>query len=101
MIRHSELGADPLLRQRKLHALIRLKCITLGGHRNLKIYGRLSCSSGKRMKPENRVFFETEMDAIQAGYRPCGHCMPDAYRRWKAVTESGHTLSNIEHILLF
>jgi methylphosphotriester-DNA--protein-cysteine methyltransferase len=36
------------------------------------------------MKPENRVFFETEKAAIQAGYRHCGHCMADAYRQWKA-----------------
>jgi methylphosphotriester-DNA--protein-cysteine methyltransferase len=84
MIRHTELGAHPLLRQRKLHALIRSKHITFGGHRKLKIYGLLSCSSGKQMKPENRVFFATESDAIQAGYRPCGHCMPFAYRQWKA-----------------
>jgi len=84
MIRHIDLDDDPLLRQRKLHLLIRLKRITLGGHRKLKIYGRLSCSSGKQMKPENSVFFETETAAIQAGYRPCGHCMPDAYRQWKA-----------------
>lgn len=85
MIRHTELGADPLLRQRKLHALIRQKQITFGGHRKLKIYGLLSCSSGKQMKPVNRVFFETETAAIQAGYRPCGHCMTDAYRQWKAA----------------
>ncbi|HEY1165825.1 MAG TPA: Ada metal-binding domain-containing protein [Chitinophaga sp.] len=84
MIRHIELDDDPLLRQRKLHSLIHLKRITFGGHRKLKIYGLLSCSSGKQMKPENRVFFETATAAIQAGYRPCGHCMPDAYRQWKA-----------------
>jgi methylphosphotriester-DNA--protein-cysteine methyltransferase len=89
MIRHTELDDNPLLRQRKLHSLIRLKRITFGGHRKLKIYGLLSCSSGKQMKPENRVFFETEAAAIQAGYRPCGHCMPDAYRQWKAKL-TGH-----------
>jgi len=84
MIRHTDLDADPLLRQHQLHALIRSKRISLGGHRKLKIYGLLSCTSGKQMKVENRVFFETEAEAIQTGYRPCGHCMPQAYREWKA-----------------
>ncbi|WP_298735041.1 Ada metal-binding domain-containing protein [uncultured Chitinophaga sp.] len=83
MIRHTELSGHPLLRQRILHSLIRQRRITLGGHRKLKIYGRLSCSSGKQMKAENRVFFATATEAIHAGYRPCGHCMPAAYQEWK------------------
>ncbi|HEY9049740.1 MAG TPA: Ada metal-binding domain-containing protein [Ohtaekwangia sp.] len=57
--------------------------ITFGGNIVLKIYGKLSCRSGKRMKKENRVFFHHEVEAIQAGFRPCGHCMPDAYQQWK------------------
>jgi methylphosphotriester-DNA--protein-cysteine methyltransferase len=32
------------------------------------------------MKKENRVFFKTETEAISAGFRPCGHCMPIRYR---------------------
>jgi methylphosphotriester-DNA--protein-cysteine methyltransferase len=27
------------------------------------------------MKIENRVFFESEAEAMDAGYRPCGNCM--------------------------
>ena len=57
--------------------------IQLGGNRNLKIYGLLHCSSGKRMAKMNRVFFETEYEAISEGYRPCGHCIRKAYEAWK------------------
>ena len=27
----------------------------------------------------NRVFFADEGAALDAGFRPCGHCMQDAY----------------------
>lgn len=61
---------------------------TLGGHRKLKIYGRLDCPSALRYIARgqyvaHRVFFADEETAIAAGYRPCGKCMPEAYRRWK------------------
>ena len=56
--------------------------IQFGGNKNLKIYGTLNCPSGKRMKRENRVFFQTEKDAQNEGYRPCGHCMKDKYQEW-------------------
>ncbi len=57
--------------------------IRFGGNRNLKIYGTLKCTSGKRMKRENRVFFNSEEEALSMGYRPCGHCMKIAYQKWK------------------
>ena len=57
--------------------------ICLGGNRKLKIFGRLSCSSGKRMKRENRVFFFSEGEALQNGFRPCGNCMKTQYLNWK------------------
>jgi methylphosphotriester-DNA--protein-cysteine methyltransferase len=57
--------------------------IVLGGNLNLKIYGLLNCSSGKRMKKVNRVFFANEEDAITMGFRPCGNCMTHRYREWK------------------
>ncbi|MGH2664973.1 Ada metal-binding domain-containing protein [Flavobacterium sp.] len=62
---------------------IRQKMIGFGGNRKLKIYGILHCSSGKRMKRENRVFFVSEEEAKKEGFRPCGHCMKAAYQRWK------------------
>ena len=57
--------------------------ICFGGNQKLKIYGTLKCSSGKRMKTENRVFFSSEKDAKQNGFRPCGHCMKSDYQKWK------------------
>jgi len=59
--------------------------ITFAGSAKLKIYGTLNCSSGKRMKVENRVFFGSEKEAIELGCRPCGHCMRDAFKKWKAL----------------
>ena len=67
----------------ELKRLIEIGVITLGGNKILKIYGLLSCRSGKRMKRENRVFFETIRDAEEYGYRPCGSCLNRAYKRWK------------------
>jgi len=65
--------------------LVRNGNIVLGGNRQLKIYGTLHCASGKRMKVQNRVFFASEREALDAGYRPCGHCMREAYLQWKAT----------------
>jgi methylphosphotriester-DNA--protein-cysteine methyltransferase len=56
--------------------------ISLAGNRRLKIYGMLECQSGKRMKRDNRVFFASKDAAVNAGYRPCGHCMKSEYRKW-------------------
>ena len=65
---------------------------TLGGHRKLKIYGRLDCPSALRYieKGEyvkHRVFFSDEETAIAAGYRPCGICMKEKYKVWKMENE--------------
>lgn len=76
MIKHLEI-TDGNLRSKIKH-----KQICFGGNRKLKIYGTLQCISGKRMKPENRVFFTTEKKAIKNGYRPCGQCMKTAYKKW-------------------
>ena len=67
----------------EVFALIRHGKITLAGNRRLKIYGRLDCASGRRMKRENRIFFTSDEEAQRLGYRPCGHCMRDSYLRWK------------------
>jgi methylphosphotriester-DNA--protein-cysteine methyltransferase len=58
-----------------LRSKIKRKEICFGGNSKLKIYGTLQCKSGKRMKPENRVFFASQNEATTNGYRPCGHCM--------------------------
>jgi methylphosphotriester-DNA--protein-cysteine methyltransferase len=74
MIQHIELS------DKELRAKIRNKEICFGGNKKLKIYGVLGCSSGRRMKRENRVFFVSHQEALQNGYRPCGHCMKDEYK---------------------
>lgn len=61
---------------------------TLGGHKKLKIYGKLDCPSAlgyiaKGQYVKNRVFFIDEKTAIEAGYRPCSRCMPEEYKKWK------------------
>lgn len=77
MIRHSEISDSDL------QSKIKQQKIGLGGNIKLKIYGTLSCTSGKRMKRENRVFFMTEKEAIENDFRPCGHCMKTEYKKWK------------------
>ena len=52
------------LTKRKLRSLIGKGTIKFGGNKLLKIYGTLSCKSGKRMKKENRVFFRSREEAI-------------------------------------
>lgn len=76
MIRHSDIS------DKDLHGKIKRREIRFAGNRDLKIYGRLSCGSGKRMKRENRVFFTSEQEAQQNSYRPCGHCMKTEYKKW-------------------
>ena len=79
MIAHAALAEMP-------HAVARLIKsgeITFAGNKQLKIYGTLHCSSGKRMKTANRVFFKNEDEAVAAGYRPCGHCMRQKYLKWR------------------
>jgi len=62
---------------------------TLGGHRRSKVYGRLDCAGALRWIAkghyvQHRVFFADEATAIAAGFRPCGHCLRERYREWKA-----------------
>jgi O-6-methylguanine DNA methyltransferase len=37
---------------------------------------RVGCSSGRRMRPDNRVVFASVHDARSVGYRPCKVCKP-------------------------
>lgn len=77
MVAHAELS-DIALRHK-----IRNKEIRFGGNKTLKIYGLLGCTSGKRMKRENRVFFASEQEARHNNFRPCYHCLKERYRKWK------------------
>jgi hypothetical protein len=77
LIKHNAIS-DVVLR---IH--IRLQQIVSAGNVKLKIYDTLSCKSGKRMKKQNHVFFVSQEEALSNGYRPCGHCMKDNYKKWK------------------
>jgi methylphosphotriester-DNA--protein-cysteine methyltransferase len=77
MIKHSNLNQLEFIRK------IRTKEIIFAGNSKLKIYGTLHCKSGKRMKKENRIFFSSIEEAEKLHYRPCGHCMNLAYKKWK------------------
>jgi methylphosphotriester-DNA--protein-cysteine methyltransferase len=83
MMKHISLSNTKFGRSRILKKKINSGEITLGGNLKLKIYGTLNCTSGKRMKVENRVFFQDENEAIANGFRPCGHCMRKKYLEWK------------------
>ena len=72
-----------MLSDREIRSSVRSGKIRFAGNKKLKIYGRLLCASGKRMKSVNRVFFFSEEEALREGYRPCGRCLPDQYRVWK------------------
>lgn len=87
MIRHAQLGDTPFARSRQLKLLLMQDEIVLAGNSKLKIYGTLNCRSGKRMKIQNRVFFRSDEEAIEQGYRPCGNCMRNEYKCWKALPE--------------
>ncbi len=64
-----------MVSNQRLYSMIRTKEIQCAGNARLKIYGTLKCSSGKRMKKENRVFFKDGVEARAAGFRPCGNCL--------------------------
>lgn len=85
MIQHKDLGNSSFTRARTLWNKVQYEEVTLGGNKKLKIYGRLDCRAGKRMKVENRVFFENETEAIHLGYRPCAICMRKEYLLWKQI----------------
>jgi methylphosphotriester-DNA--protein-cysteine methyltransferase len=82
MIRHSDIARHDLIKR------IQQGEITLAGNRRLKIFGKLTCSSGKRMKKENRVFFKDTSEALGTGFRPCGHCLKLQYKQWKLKAKS-------------
>jgi len=69
MVRHQDLS------NHRLHSMIRKGEIRYAGNVRLKIYGTLECSSGKRMKKVNRVFFKDAGAARAEGFRQCRHCL--------------------------
>ncbi|WP_367397465.1 Ada metal-binding domain-containing protein [Chryseosolibacter indicus] len=64
------------LTEKEVWRLIRSGKIAIAGNIKLKIYGKLNCSSGKRMKKQNRIFFTSVEEALQQGFRACKRCSP-------------------------
>jgi methylphosphotriester-DNA--protein-cysteine methyltransferase len=62
-----------------------------GGHSKQKVYGRLDCPVALslirrgKFKVEYRVFFADAETAHACGYRPCGACLREEYKAWKAA----------------
>lgn len=83
MTPHTALGPTRFVRLRAIVMLVRSGAITLGGNGPGRIYGRLDCRAGKRMKPANRVFFHDEDEAVALGFRPCAKCLPTEYIAWR------------------
>jgi hypothetical protein len=83
---------DGVINSREFRTLVHAGKIRFAGNQKLKIYGRLNCASGKRMKKINRVFFSSEEDALCSGYRPCAHCMPKEYYLWRFGVIHGEVL---------
>jgi methylphosphotriester-DNA--protein-cysteine methyltransferase len=79
MIRHESLSQNQII------DLIKKGEVRFAGNQRLKIYGTLTCASGKKMKKENRVFFKDAAEATGLGFRPCGHCMRKQYIEWKKI----------------
>lgn len=75
MIKHLDINDSDL------RSKIKKNEICFGGNMTLKIYGTIQCKSGRRMKRENRVFFESENEAVKNGFRPCGHCMKNRIQK--------------------
>ena len=94
MFFHSEIGTTSFQRSKMLFHLLRNSEISLAGNAALKIYGTLNCKSGVRLKPENRVFFRDEAEALSVNYRPCGHCMREAYTEWKQLAKGSPDVKN-------
>lgn len=44
------------------------------GNKNSKIYHKLSCSSVKKTKEENKIYFKTLEECQNSGYKPCKMC---------------------------
>ncbi len=77
------------LTRRQLVLLRNQGQLAFGGHRKNKIYGTLDCKGAKRWIAKGhyikfRVFFSSEEEAIQQGYRPCANCLPEQYKTWKS-----------------
>ena len=90
MICQEALGLTRFAQLRVLVGMVRSGTVTLGGNGPGRIYGRLDCRAGKRMKLVNRVFFRDQAEALAQGFRPCAVCLPEEYEKYKAWKQNQH-----------
>ena len=90
--RHAQLSDQDLIK------LLRNRQIMLAGNANLKIFGRLDCAAGRRLKKYNRVFFSSTLEAVKQGYRPCGRCLKPDYLKWKNGSENYSVFSRCQGV---
>ena len=74
---------------------------TFGGYKPDKIYGRLDCRSAlqwiqRGFYVKHRVFFATEQEAIECGYRPCKICMKEELSNNKKKCSRCHKNKNVD-----
>ena len=75
-----------------------------GGNKETGVYGRMDCSAALRALSldtrdhyiQNRVFFKDEATALAAGFRPCGRCLREKYKQYKADSGKYKALFGIE-----
>lgn len=60
-----------------VRAFARSETVFLGSD-TTRIFCHPTCSDARRITPRHRVPFHSARDALQVGYRPCGHCRPVA-----------------------
>ena len=46
------------------------------GNINSRIFHYSDCNSVAKMKPANKIIFNSRDEAVQNGYRPCKKCAP-------------------------
>ncbi len=56
--------------------LVEAKDAVYVGNRETKKFHTMACAAGARIADRNAVYFRTRVQAVNAGYRPCGDCRP-------------------------
>lgn len=73
-----EIKTAALLPQPRVVPVPHAVAVLYVGARNSTVYHHPTCSHVPRIKPENRVTFDTQEQARVAGRTPCKTCKPDA-----------------------
>ena len=87
MIPHLSLGKTAFSRSRQLGLLIKTIEVQLAGNSRERIYGSLDCSSGKRMKVENRGSSKPKQKALKLDTGPVRIAFPKNIEPGKPTTK--------------